>query len=179
MNNDDEIYHGPIYEDEDGQVCTLSYMTDLVNYQAQNDQSIADDLKSESPEEYWDDIVSWGKSSGAAIGFEKYDNIEAYAKAKIEKIIKSVTDTEEVYIDNDYLDAWKASFIASPQDLEDLYDSINDACMKHSAIELGKEDMPVSIDDSIMTNHGDVKYVVDFELEEDMIHTSYNADVED
>ena len=149
-----ENYNGPIYVDEDGRVCTLSYMTDLVNYQAKNDPSIAEDLKDESPEEYWDDIISWGDNTGAAIGFKKYDSMEDYIKTTATKVIKTATNAGEVYVKITGDDTFMASFIADPQELSELEDNINDEA-RHTAIFYTADKNGIAIDDSIMTDSGD------------------------
>ena len=176
MNED---YNGPIYVDEDGIVYTLSAMESLVKYQAKNDPSVAEDLKGESPEKYWDDIISWGNNTGAAVGFQKYDNMEDYVKTMATKVIKAVTNANEVYVEMTDDDTFMTAFIAEPENLDELKDNINDEANKIAIFNISNGDDGIYIDDRVMTSNGDVKYIVNFEIDSYRVNTDYDEDIEE
>lgn len=175
----DTIYDSPIYVDEDGAVYTLSAMECLVKYQAKNDPAIAEDLKSESPEEYWDELISWGNITGAAVGLEKYDNMEDYAKTMATKVIKAVTNANEVYVEMTDDDTFMAVFIAESENLNDLRDSIYEEANKIAIFNISNGDDGIYIDDRTMTSNGDVKYIVNFEIDSYRVNTDYDEDTEE
>lgn len=124
MNKDEDVFSSKIYVDEDGVVSTQSYMNDLLRYQAEDDESIQEDLKVESPEEYWDDVIEYAKR-GAAVGFDRYDDINDYAINSISKQIKSCLHAKDIQVEEHSKGCWKATFTDGEDSLEDINNELD------------------------------------------------------